>query len=353
MVWQALMMDPGPVETTAGMLLVILLLCIRAGHRRAPDTTLFVLFSVFSLYGFYLAWDYDRNGGMAEQTEFQTSPTGEKVLKMKHIRAIVFDEKAPGGIRYTAHYPTKGIRLSPSDALVKVHTAVLLPHIHRQRPGAEPFKRWRGPGWLGQPAAMADITGVVVGSGMSCEGYINGGERVFTYAATNGGSLAEYIEVPCGEVGILRPKVEHLEAATSVTPVLTAMQIFAKHRLSPDARLLVLGGDTPMGRAAIQLAILSGVEVTATTQHPGRAENLRMLGANEVITTHNQTVDFAKFNAKKRYGNMPFPVGMIYNTLTVDIDNNITGLENADAVMVTTEASLLERGIDEFLDYLK
>lgn len=344
-----LLNDPVTVEAAALLAVVVVALCVRAGRRWAPETTLFVLFSVFSLYTFYLAWDFDRNGGFAEKNEFETSPNGEKVLERKHIRAVVFDENAQGGIRYTSRYPTKGIRLSPMDALVKVHTAVLLPHVHRQRPGAEPFKRWLNP----EPAVMADITGEVVGSGMACEGYLDGGERVFATAAT-GGSIAEYIEVRCDQLGILRHKVGHLEAATSITPVLTAMQIFAKHRLSPDARLLVLGGDTPMGRAAIQLGSLSGIEVTTTTQHPGRARHLQRLGAAAVLTTHNQTIDFAELNAKRRYEQVPFPIGMVYNTLTNPVDDsNVTGFGEGDAVMISTEASLLERSIDEYLDYLK
>ena len=108
-----------------------------------------------------------------------------------------------------------------------------------------------------------------------------------------------------------------------------------------------------MGRAAVQIASLSGVEVTATTQHPQRAHHLQLLGATKVLATHNQTVDFAKLNSQKRYEKVPFPVGMVYNTLANVGDCNVTGLELADVPMVSTEASLLERSIDEYLDYLK
>ena len=96
------------LEVVSIVTLLAILTALRVSYRRAPDGTLFVLFGSLSLYGFYLAWDFDRNGGSGEKNAFQNSPNGERLLQKRFMQALVFDEKAPGGIRHTMEHPTKG-----------------------------------------------------------------------------------------------------------------------------------------------------------------------------------------------------------------------------------------------------
>lgn len=53
--------------------------------------------------------------------------------------------------------------------------------------------------------------------------------------------------------------------------------------LKPGDRLLVRGGTTSVGLAAIALAARMGASVTATTRDPGKSEPLKRAGASQIV----------------------------------------------------------------------
>lgn len=58
--------------------------------------------------------------------------------------------------------------------------------------------------------------------------------------------------------------------------------------LRPGQRLVVRGGTSSLGQAAIDLAVQLGAEVIASTRHAGNAPLLRALGAHHVVTLNGE-----------------------------------------------------------------
>lgn len=105
--------------------------------------------------------------------------------------------------------------------------------------------------------------------------------------AHRAGGYAEYVVVP--ERNVL-PKPANLsfeEAAAFPLVFLTAWHmLMTKARLQPGEWVLVMGGSSGVGTAAIQIAKLRGTLVIATAGNEAKMERCRALGADFVVN-HN------------------------------------------------------------------
>ncbi|WP_078059312.1 zinc-binding alcohol dehydrogenase family protein [Tropicimonas marinistellae] len=116
------------------------------------------------------------------------------------------------------------------------------------------------------------------------------GEKVATVMGGMGrrfdGSYAEYIRVPAGQVRRISVDLPWEQLGALPEMLQTAWgSLFSALRLVEAERLLIRGGTTSVGMAAIGLARQAGAEVFATTRRPERASLLRDLGAEPVIDT--------------------------------------------------------------------
>lgn len=114
------------------------------------------------------------------------------------------------------------------------------------------------------------------------------GDKVVTVMGGMGrvfdGGYAEYTCVPANQVRKLSTDLPWETLGALPEMLQTAWgSLFAALRLARGDRLLVRGGTTSVGMAAIALARRAGAQVAATTRRKDRAEMLRDLGADQVI----------------------------------------------------------------------
>lgn len=98
-----------------------------------------------------------------------------------------------------------------------------------------------------------------------------------------GGGWAEQVAVPCHALAVIPDGVSY--EAASVLPIagLTAWRALELGGFLLGRRVLVTGAAGGVGRLAVQLAALSGAEVTGVVGRPERAAGLAELGADSVV----------------------------------------------------------------------
>jgi acryloyl-coenzyme A reductase len=118
-------------------------------------------------------------------------------------------------------------------------------------------------------------------------------ERKFTGDAGMVGGYAEYVAVEDDNVAVVPEGVALQDAsivACAVGTILNAIREVG--RLSAGESALVTGSGGGLGMHAVQLARLAGAYVIAQTTSPGKADQIRALGAHEVIV-HARGEDFS------------------------------------------------------------
>ena len=104
------------------------------------------------------------------------------------------------------------------------------------------------------------------------------------FGLSDSGGYAEYACVPARN---LLPKPRHLsnEEAASLPLVLTTTYhaLFTRGQLRSGETVLVMGGSSGIGSAAIQLCKASGTRVITTVGGPEKVEPARRLGADVVV----------------------------------------------------------------------
>ncbi|MFE3199893.1 zinc-binding dehydrogenase [Embleya sp. NPDC055664] len=112
------------------------------------------------------------------------------------------------------------------------------------------------------------------------------GPAVGTPVATLGGdgAWAELRAVPTRQLGVVPAGLPMASAAALPVAALSALR--ALRRMGPilGRRVLITGAGGGVGRFAVQLAARGGAEVVAATGDPARVDELRALGAAEVLT---------------------------------------------------------------------
>ena len=125
-----------------------------------------------------------------------------------------------------------------------------------------------------------DVCGVVESAGSGMEHWL--GKRVVAITVQSFGGMAEY-----AVANILfdaPPELSDAEAAAFTLPFHTAyLGLHKRARLQAGETLLVVGGATSLGTAAIQLGVAAGARVIALAGGPAKGELCLELGAELAI----------------------------------------------------------------------
>jgi NADPH:quinone reductase-like Zn-dependent oxidoreductase len=139
----------------------------------------------------------------------------------------------------------------------------------------------------------SEVSGVVEKIGAKTAGFAIDDE---VFGATNPRFVDGYGEYAVAAARMIAPKpaeLSHIETASVPVVAVTAWQMLFDHAKAHEGQTVVVhGGGGNVGAYAVQLARSSKLHVIATI-HGGGADNVRSLGADEVIDTKSD--DFAKF----------------------------------------------------------
>ena len=196
------------------------------------------------------------------------------------MRAIRIDD---GSLRW-AEAPDPALR--PGEALVEVHATALNRADLSQRAG-------RYPPPPGESEILGlELSGVVRELGPGAEDApFRPGDRVCALVA--GGGYAELAAVPASLLMPVPQGWSFAQAAALPETFLTAfLNLFLEAGLRPGERVLVHGGASGVGTAAIQLAVRAGCTVHATAGRDDKVALALELGAAQAI--HYEEQDFAE-----------------------------------------------------------
>lgn len=122
------------------------------------------------------------------------------------------------------------------------------------------------------------------------------GARVFglevgqQICGSSSGAFAEFVAASAGKVAPLAAGVDLVAASALPISGVTALQAVRDHgRVSAGQRVLVTGASGGVGTFAVQLARMSGADVTAVCG-PTKADLVRSLGAKHVIDYTSQPI---------------------------------------------------------------
>jgi NADPH2:quinone reductase len=168
--------------------------------------------------------------------------------------------------------PKPGFR----EVLVQVHAAgVNRPDI-AQRKGHYPPPSWTSPDIPG-----LEIAGTIVELGEDCTRW-KVGDKVCSLVT--GGGYAEFTAVPEGQCLPLPENFSYVEAASLPETFFTVWSnVFDRGKLGRNETLLVHGGSSGIGVAAIQLAKAWGSSVIITAGSQDKCAYCEQLGADKVI----------------------------------------------------------------------
>ena len=136
-----------------------------------------------------------------------------------------------------------------------------------------------------------ECAGVIAALGPEVTGW-RAGDRVMTLLG--GGGYADYAVAPASTLMPVPDNLDLIQAAAIAEVWITAfLNVFREAGLQPGETLLVHGGASGVGTAAIQLArVLGPSPVLVTVGSPAKAEACRALGADHAILY--KTEDFSK-----------------------------------------------------------
>lgn len=161
----------------------------------------------------------------------------------------------------------------PGEVTVRVQAAGVNPIDHKLRSGRRPSGPIEEPRRVG-----ADAAGVITAVGREVDGF-RVGDPVVVFGAE--GAYASDIAVSARKAQLRPPTVSAAEGAALGVPVGTAYQALRSLGVRSDDTLLLHAGSGAVGQAAIQLAVLWGARVIATSS-PRRFDRVRELGAEPV-----------------------------------------------------------------------
>jgi putative PIG3 family NAD(P)H quinone oxidoreductase len=186
----------------------------------------------------------------------------------------------PGGPEVLEWREVPDPYVEQGDVLIEVAaSAVNRADVHQRQGFYDP-----PPGAPSYPGL--EVSGVVVEVGTDVEGFKAGDE---VCALLAGGGYAERVAVPWQQVMPAPEGVPLTEAAGLPEVACTVWSnVFMLGRLRKGETLLVHGGASGIGTFAVQLAKTLGSRVVATVGSAEKAEQVRKLGADEVINYREQ-----------------------------------------------------------------
>ena len=145
------------------------------------------------------------------------------------------------------------------------------------------------------PPGASDIPGLEVAGVVTATGARVGrwriGDRVC--ALVNGGGYAEYVNVPAGQCLPVPATCSMVQAASLPETFFTVWSnVFDRARLRPGESLLVHGGASGIGVAAIQMATALGSTVYVTAGNERKCQACLELGATHAV--NYRTSDFVQ-----------------------------------------------------------
>lgn len=127
-----------------------------------------------------------------------------------------------------------------------------------------------------------DMCGVVDAAGAGAEHLV--GQRVVAIAQQSLGGLAEYALADANGVFPAPPELDDVESAAFLLPFhIGYLGLHKRAALRAGEHVLVVGGASGVGTAAIQLAVAAGAHVMAIAGGPVKAQLCRDLGAERAI----------------------------------------------------------------------
>jgi NADPH:quinone reductase-like Zn-dependent oxidoreductase len=225
------------------------------------------------------------------------------------VKAIIFSEHGAPEVLRLAEVPEPPI--GPLEVLVRVR-ACALNHldlwVRRGMPGVEiPMPHIPGSDIAGEVAKVGkDVARlragdrVVLAPGLSCgncahclAGRDNFCRQYTLFGYKVNGGYAEYVQAPAVNIFPIPQHISFEEAAAIPLVFLTAWHmLIIRANLKPGEDVLVIGGGSGVGTAAIQIAKVTGARVIATAGSEAKLAKAKVLGADEVLSHSNH--DFAK-----------------------------------------------------------
>jgi NADPH:quinone reductase-like Zn-dependent oxidoreductase len=186
------------------------------------------------------------------------------------MRAVTIVEEE---LRWSEHPdPTPG----PGEVVVGVRAAGLNGADMLQRRGLYPAP----PGWPQDIPGM-EFSGSVLARGDGAVRF-EPGARVM--GICGGGGQAEQVVVPESTLLTVPDGVDLVPAGGFPEVFCTAQDaLFSQADLCEDDTVLISGAAGGVGTAAVQLAAVAGARVVATVRNPDHHEQVRALGADDVI----------------------------------------------------------------------
>jgi NADPH:quinone reductase len=193
---------------------------------------------------------------------------------MKNMKAIVITQ--PGGPEVLQLQERPAPSVSAGEVLVKVGAAGVNRPDVAQRKGSYPPPAWTSPDIPG-----LEIAGTIVETGAGVTRW-KVGDKVC--ALVTGGGYAEYCTVPEGQCLPIPGKLNFVEAASLPETFFTVWSnVFDRGQLKPGETLLVHGGSSGIGVAAIQMAVALGSKVYITAGSDEKCKFCEDLGAERAI----------------------------------------------------------------------
>ncbi|MGH9691488.1 MAG: zinc-binding dehydrogenase [Candidatus Acidiferrales bacterium] len=216
------------------------------------------------------------------------------------MKAVVFSEHGgPNVLHYTdLPEPTLGAK----EVLVRVRAcalnhldiwirrglpgvAIALPHVLGSDIGGEVAKTGEGVSTVRAGDRVLLAPGISCGACVHClEGRDNLCRQYTLFGYLVNGGYAQYVKAPVVNVIPIPARLTFEQAAAIPLVFLTAWHmLITRARLQPAEEVLILGGGSGVGSAAIQIAKCSGARVIATAGSEAKLAKAKELGADEVV----------------------------------------------------------------------
>ncbi len=195
------------------------------------------------------------------------------------MKAIVVTE--PGGAEVLKLMERPKPAIAPNEVLIKLMAAgINRPDIY-QRKGNYPPPAGASPDILG-----LEVAGIVVEVGADVVRW-RIGDKVC--ALVSGGGYAEYCNAPEGQCLPIPDGLSFIEAASLPETFFTVWSnVFDRGQLKTGESLLVHGGSSGIGVAAIQMATAMGTTVYATAGSDEKCKFCEDLGATKAINYNTE-----------------------------------------------------------------